>query len=184
MCASVLDLFLCLFLFLSLHNVQVQAEVKKAWLRRSLAIDLKQKARVNSSAGCGSGYYGGMMSHTTTQSVCLSVSGTKGLPLGTIGAKGQSRLHNSGNLPGYAPHDIETVFFTVRQHELVLRQNDGKRSPCKQTSRNAEESEHDFEPYFVADDEHSGSMSWKELETMLWWSPGWILVVFTMIRSP
>ncbi|XP_016100234.1 parathyroid hormone/parathyroid hormone-related peptide receptor-like [Sinocyclocheilus grahami] len=148
-------------------NGEVQAEVKKAWLRRSLALDLKQKARVNSSAGCGSGYYGGMMSHTTTQSVCLSVSGTKGLPLGTMGAKGQSRLHHSGNLPGYAPHDTEAVFFTVRQHELALRQNDGKKSPCKQTSRNAEESEHDFEPYFVADDEHSGSMSWKELETML-----------------
>lgn len=166
MCASVLTLFLCLFLFLSVHHKQVQAEVKKAWLRRSLAIDLKQKARVNSSAACGSSYYGGMMSHTTTQSVCLSVNGTKGLPLGTMGARGQPRLHHSGNL-GHVPHDTETVFFTVRQHELVLRQNDGKRSPCKQNSRNAEESEHDFEPYFVADDEHSGSMSWKELETML-----------------
>ncbi|XP_059386191.1 parathyroid hormone/parathyroid hormone-related peptide receptor-like [Carassius carassius] len=148
-------------------NGEVQAEVKKAWLRRSLALDLNQKARVNSSAGCGSGYYGGMMSHTTTQSVCLSVSSTKGLPLGTMGAKGQSRLHHSGNLPGYAPHDTETVCFTVRQHELALRLNDGKKSPCKQTSRNAEESEHDFEPYFVADDEQSGSMSLKELETML-----------------
>ncbi|RXN12351.1 parathyroid hormone parathyroid hormone-related peptide receptor-like protein [Labeo rohita] len=121
------------------NSSQVQAEVKKAWLRRSLALDLKQKARVNSSAGCGSGYYGGMMSHTTTQSVCLSVSGTKGLPLGTMGAKGQSRLHHSGNLPGYAPHDTETVFFTVQQHELVLRRTDGKESLSKQTSRNAEE---------------------------------------------
>ncbi|ROL40988.1 Parathyroid hormone/parathyroid hormone-related peptide receptor [Anabarilius grahami] len=147
------------------NSSQVQAEVKKAWLRRSLALDLKQKAR--GSAGCGSGYYGGMMSHTTTQSVCLSVSGTKGLPLGTIGGKGQSRLHHSGNLPGYTPHDTETVFYTVQQHELVLRQTDGKGSQSKQTSRNAEESEHDFEPCFVADEEHSGSMSWKELETML-----------------
>ncbi len=145
----------------------MQAEVKKAWLRRSLAIDLKQKARVNSSAGCGSGYYGGMMSHTTTQSVCLSVSGTKGLPLGTIGAKGQSRLHNSGNLPGYAPHDIETVFLQCAADELVLRQNDGKGLHASRPEQNAEESKHDFEPYFVADDEHSGSMSWKELETML-----------------
>ncbi|XP_073684837.1 parathyroid hormone 3 receptor [Garra rufa] len=148
-------------------NGEVQAELKKAWLRRSLALDLKQKARVNSSAGCGSGYYGGMMSHTTTQSVCLSVSGTKGLPLGIIGAKGQSRLHHSGNLPGDAPHDTETVFYTVQQHELVLRQANGKESLSKQTSRNAEESEHSFEPYFVADDELSGSVSWKELETML-----------------
>ncbi|KAK7122968.1 hypothetical protein R3I94_019930 [Phoxinus phoxinus] len=148
-------------------NGEVQAEVKKAWLRRSLALDLKQKARVNSSAGCGSGYYGGMMSHTTTQSVCLSVSGTKGLPLGAIGGKGQSRLHHSGNLPSYTPHDAETVCFTVQQRELVLRQTDGKGSPSKQTGRNAEEREHGFEPCFVADEEHSGSVSWKELETVL-----------------
>lgn len=50
---------------------QVQAEVKKAWLRRSLVLDLKQKARMTSSGG-GSCYYGGMMSHATTHSVCMS----------------------------------------------------------------------------------------------------------------
>lgn len=136
----------------------MQAEVKKAWLRRSLASDLKQKARVTSSAGGGSGYYGGMMSHTTTQSVCLSVSGTKGLPLGTMGCKGQSRLHTSGNLPGYALSDTETLFLPVQQNELLLRQDDGN-VMCGQTS--------DLEPSFVADEEYSGSLSWKELETML-----------------
>uniref|UniRef100_A0A096MF39 Parathyroid hormone/parathyroid hormone-related peptide receptor n=1 Tax=Poecilia formosa TaxID=48698 RepID=A0A096MF39_POEFO len=49
-------------------NGEVQAEVKKAWLRRSLVLDLKQKARMTSSGG-GSCYYGGMMSHATTHSV-------------------------------------------------------------------------------------------------------------------
>lgn len=122
----------------------MQAEVKKAWLRRSLAIDLKQKARVASSAGGGSGYYGGMMSHTATQSVCLSVSGTKGLPLGTMGCKGQSRLHTSGNLPGYALKEDGNV-----------------------TCRNIRATDNDLEPSFVADEEYSGSLSWKELETML-----------------
>uniref|UniRef100_A0A8C6WK52 Parathyroid hormone/parathyroid hormone-related peptide receptor n=1 Tax=Neogobius melanostomus TaxID=47308 RepID=A0A8C6WK52_9GOBI len=48
-------------------NGEVQAEVKKAWLRRSLALDLKQKTRMTSSGG--SCYYGGMMSHTTSHSV-------------------------------------------------------------------------------------------------------------------
>lgn len=48
----------------------MQAEVKKAWLRRNLVLDLKQKARITSSGG-GSCYYGGMMSHTTTHSVCV-----------------------------------------------------------------------------------------------------------------
>jgi len=106
------------------------------------------------------------MSHTTTQSVCLSVSGTKGLPLGAMGGKGQSRLHHLGNLPSYTPHDMETVYFTA-QHELVLRQSDGKGSQSKQTGRNAEESEHDCEPCFEADEEHSGPETWKELETVL-----------------
>ncbi|XP_023655626.1 parathyroid hormone 3 receptor [Paramormyrops kingsleyae] len=59
-------------------NGEVQAEVKKAWLRRSIALDLKQKARVTSSGG--SCYYGGMTSHATN-SVSLSAIGTKGLPL-------------------------------------------------------------------------------------------------------
>lgn len=48
----------------------MQAEVKKAWLRRNLVLDLKQKARITSSGG-GSCYYGGMMSHATTHSVCV-----------------------------------------------------------------------------------------------------------------
>lgn len=56
---------------MSLDMHQVQAEVKKAWLRRSLVLDLKQKARMTSSGG-GSCYYGGMMSHATTHSVCMS----------------------------------------------------------------------------------------------------------------
>nr|XP_055032851.1 parathyroid hormone 3 receptor [Misgurnus anguillicaudatus] len=144
-------------------NGEVQAEVKKAWLRRSLALDLKQKARVTSSACGGSGYYGGMMSHTTTQSVCLSVSGTKGTPLGStgLGCKGL-KCPPSGNAPGYVFSDTDAGFLPVQQHELVLRQADGK-VMCG----NGKESDNDLEPYFVADEEYSGSVSWKELETML-----------------
>uniref|UniRef100_A0A7N9AK77 Parathyroid hormone/parathyroid hormone-related peptide receptor n=1 Tax=Mastacembelus armatus TaxID=205130 RepID=A0A7N9AK77_9TELE len=60
-------------------NGEVQAELKKAWLRRSLALDLKQKARTTSSGGGGSCYYGGMMSHTTTHSVSLSAANPRAL---------------------------------------------------------------------------------------------------------
>ncbi|CAG12650.1 unnamed protein product, partial [Tetraodon nigroviridis] len=50
-------------------NGEVQTEVKKAWLRRSLTQDIRQKSRMTSSAGGGSCYYGGLMSHTATHSV-------------------------------------------------------------------------------------------------------------------
>ncbi|KAA0725532.1 Parathyroid hormone/parathyroid hormone-related peptide receptor PTH/PTHrP type I receptor [Triplophysa tibetana] len=146
-------------------NGEVQAEVKKAWLRRSLTSDLKQKARVASSAGGGSGCYGGMMSHTATQSVCLSVSGTKSLPLGTMGCKEQSHL-TSRNLPGYVLSNTETLFLPVQQNELLLGRDD-RNAMCGQTYRKVRETEHDLEPPFVADEEYSGSLSWKEVETML-----------------
>ncbi|XP_028423216.1 parathyroid hormone 3 receptor isoform X2 [Perca flavescens] len=102
----------CIYCFC---NGEVQAEVKKAWLRRSLVLDLKQKARMNSSGGGGSCYYGGMMSHTTTHSVSLSaanpralsftggVVGSGGAPSGGSGVR-QPRhgsLHLQTSLPGY-----------------------------------------------------------------------------------
>ncbi|XP_038846668.1 parathyroid hormone 3 receptor [Salvelinus namaycush] len=107
-------------------NGEVQAEVKKAWLRRSLALDLKQKTRVTSSGGGGSCYYGGMMSHTTTHSVSLTVANPRGMSLNGGGAPGvggaggsyggggsrQPRLtstfHPLTNLPGYVPSNTET----------------------------------------------------------------------------
>ncbi|KAM6951011.1 parathyroid hormone 3 receptor [Aplochiton taeniatus] len=120
-------------------NGEVQAEVKKAWLRRSLALDLKQKARMTSSGGGGSFYYGGMMSHTTTHSVSLSVGHPRGLALNGCGAGGgggasaggggggarQARLnslHPLTNLPGYVPGDTETP---DPQQELAERKPGG-----------------------------------------------------------
>uniref|UniRef100_A0A452J1V7 Parathyroid hormone/parathyroid hormone-related peptide receptor n=1 Tax=Gopherus agassizii TaxID=38772 RepID=A0A452J1V7_9SAUR len=50
----------------------VQAEIKKARFRRSLALDFKQKTRVTSTGG--SCYYGGLVSHTTN-SVSMSIAG-------------------------------------------------------------------------------------------------------------
>lgn len=108
----------------------MQAEVKKAWLRRSLALDLKQKARMTSSGGGGSCYYGGMMSHTTTQSVSLSAANPRALSFagGVVCSGGSagggsgvrpprhSSLQPQSSLPGYVPSDTETS-----QQELVRK---------------------------------------------------------------
>uniref|UniRef100_A0A8C5HVR8 Parathyroid hormone/parathyroid hormone-related peptide receptor-like n=1 Tax=Gouania willdenowi TaxID=441366 RepID=A0A8C5HVR8_GOUWI len=90
-------------------NGEVQAEVKKAWLRRSLVIDLKQKAKMTSSGGGGSCYYGGMMSHTTTHSVSLSAVNHRALSYaaGVVG---------SGGGPGLRPPSPIILF--VRYWQL------------------------------------------------------------------
>ncbi|XP_039211807.1 parathyroid hormone/parathyroid hormone-related peptide receptor-like [Crotalus tigris] len=52
-------------------NGEVQAEIKKAWFRRNLLLDLKQKTRVTSTGG--SCYFGGLVSHATN-SISLSMT--------------------------------------------------------------------------------------------------------------
>ncbi|KAK5607141.1 Parathyroid hormone/parathyroid hormone- peptide receptor [Crenichthys baileyi] len=105
-------------------NGEVQAEVKKAWLRRSLVLDLKQKARMTSSGG-GSCYYGGMMSHATTHSVCMSATHPRAFSFtggttssgGAAGGSGvrpprhsapSSLLHNHSSLCVFVPSTAET----------------------------------------------------------------------------
>ena len=96
---------------------QVQTEVKKAWLRRSLTQDIKHKSRMTSSAGGGSCYYGGVMSHTTTHSVSLSVVTPRSLPVGGgVGSGGSVSGGGSGlraarlqrNLPAYMAGEPES----------------------------------------------------------------------------
>ncbi|KAL6474894.1 hypothetical protein MHYP_G00159340 [Metynnis hypsauchen] len=148
-------------------NGEVQAEVKKAWLRRSLALDLKQKARVTSSAGGGSCYYGGMMSHTTTQSVCLSVNGTKGLAIAgsALGIKGQGHHQPLANLPGYVPSDTATTLPTMqRQDDRVNVDVNGRGTVGHKEEE--EEKEKDPSLYFIPED-RSSSESSKNLETVL-----------------
>ncbi|XP_070585129.1 parathyroid hormone/parathyroid hormone-related peptide receptor-like [Erythrolamprus reginae] len=52
-------------------NGEVQAEIKKAWFRRNLLLDIKQKTRVTSIGG--SCYYGGLAFHATN-SISLSMA--------------------------------------------------------------------------------------------------------------
>ncbi|KAB5555200.1 hypothetical protein PHYPO_G00030770 [Pangasianodon hypophthalmus] len=150
-------------------NGEVQAEVKKAWLRRSLALDIKQKARVVSSSGGGSCYYGGMTSHTTTQSICLGAQGpilARGVALGV---RGQSHV---ANLPGYTPNETaETTLPTVQQSELRRAESMGTlydQNGQINVGPREEEEVLEKEPslYFIAED-HSGSVSLKDLETIL-----------------
>ncbi|XP_041671932.1 parathyroid hormone 3 receptor [Cheilinus undulatus] len=118
-------------------NGEVQAEVKKAWLRRSLTLDLKQKARMTSSGGGGSCYYGGMMSHTTTYSVSLSAANPRNPSFTSAagGGSGKPPRHSSlqppNSLPGYMPYDAETL--NLKQ-ELAVKKPGGMESGV--TARN------------------------------------------------
>lgn len=113
----------------------MQTEVKKAWLRRSLRQDIKQKSRMTSSAGGGSCYYGGLMSHTTTHSVSLPVANPRSLSAGAVVGSGGSAGGGSGlrpprrnsvcpqsNLPAYTAGEPETH---RRQQALCLQTESG-----------------------------------------------------------
>lgn len=165
---------------------QVQAEVKKAWLRRSLTLDLKQKARITSSGGGGSCYYGGMMSHTTTHSVSLSAANPRALSFtgGAVGSGGgaaagsgvrpprQTSLHPRTSLPGHAPSNTET---SGSQQELGLWRARGAETGVfirhlRTSEGNLEAKSHGMSESPAqtpgAEDPDS-SLSLKELETML-----------------
>uniref|UniRef100_A0A3Q1FLR8 Parathyroid hormone/parathyroid hormone-related peptide receptor n=1 Tax=Acanthochromis polyacanthus TaxID=80966 RepID=A0A3Q1FLR8_9TELE len=139
-------------------NGEVQAEVKKAWLRRNLVQDLKQKARMTSSGGGGSCYYGGMMSHTTTHSVSLSAARPRALSFtgGAVGSAGAAAMGSGVRAPRHAfpasPHQYsglpggaESGVFA--RHARAARGNDA----CKSH----------------AGEDPDNSLSVKELETIL-----------------
>lgn len=84
---------------------QVQAEIKKAHFRRSLAMDFKQKARATSAAG--SCCYGGLASHATTSfSVSLAGRGAGGTQ-----QRGLLLLPARASLPGYIPSSFASDNF-------------------------------------------------------------------------
>ncbi|XP_052641115.1 parathyroid hormone/parathyroid hormone-related peptide receptor-like [Harpia harpyja] len=85
-------------------NGEVQAEIKKAHFRRSLALDFKQKARATSVAG--SCCYGGLASHATT-SFSMSLAGRGA---GSTQQRGLL-LPARGSLPGYIPSSFASDNF-------------------------------------------------------------------------
>ncbi|XP_019126453.2 parathyroid hormone 3 receptor isoform X2 [Larimichthys crocea] len=165
-------------------NGEVQAEVKKAWLRRSLTMDLKQKARMTSSGGGGSCYYGGMMSHTTTHSVSLSAANPRALSFtgGVVGSGGaavggsgvrpprHSTLHPQTSLPGYMPGDIES---SGLQQEMAMRKPGGMESGVFARHARASKGFNDYKSQgtFAAQtpgaEDPDSPLSLKELETIL-----------------
>ncbi|KGL92331.1 Parathyroid hormone/parathyroid hormone-related peptide receptor, partial [Charadrius vociferus] len=87
-------------------NGEVQAEIKKAHFRRSLALDFKQKARATSVVGRGF-CYGGLASHATTSfSVSLAGRGAGGTQ-----QRGLLLLPARANLPGYIPSSFASDNF-------------------------------------------------------------------------
>ncbi len=162
----------------------MQAEVKKAWLRRNLTLDLKQKARMTSSGGGGSCYYGGMMSHTTTHSVSLSAAHPRALSFtgGVVGSGGAAgggsgvrpprhgTLHTQASLPGYMPADTGT---SSAQQERAVRKPGGTESGV--FARHARTSWGYQDPknqgaspaQITREEDQDSSLSLKELETIL-----------------
>lgn len=157
--------------------------MKKAWLRRSLTQDLKQKARMTSSGG--SCYYGGMMSHTTTQSVSLSAANPRSLSFtggGAVGSSGppgggsllrtprQQSLCPQSNLPVYA---LEDTRISDPQQELPVRRPGGKEAGVFSRHARAGRGNHDSRSQGASPaqspgaEEPDSSLSAKELETTL-----------------
>ncbi|XP_077482415.1 parathyroid hormone/parathyroid hormone-related peptide receptor-like isoform X2 [Stigmatopora argus] len=137
-------------------NGEVQAEVKKAWLRRSLALDLKQKARITSSNGGGSCYYGGMMSHaTTTHSICTSAANHRAFPLANGGAglrvPRPTPFHLQSGLPRYVAGDCGNGGGVFARHARGAKKHD------ETTSSPAD---------FPGEADPDSSLSVKELETV------------------
>lgn len=74
-------------------NGEVQAEIKKSWSRRTLALDFKRKAR----SGSNTYSYGPMVSHTSVTNV--TARGPLALHLTT--RLGPAPVNGHRNLPGY-----------------------------------------------------------------------------------
>lgn len=167
---------ICFPFFFLLFCSQVQAEVKKAWVRRSLTQDLKQKSRMTSSGGGGSSYYGGMMSHSTTHGASVSAANPRSFPIGgVVGPGGPTGLrfsrHSSlcpqTDLP-YTPGDAES---SSPQQELTLQKPVGMESGI--CARHARTSKGNLDPKSqeaqrLGAEEPDSSLSLKELETSLW----------------
>lgn len=176
----------CYLLILNIHLLfffmiscpQVQTEVKKVWLRRSLTQDIKQKSRMTSSAGGGSCYYGGMMSHTTTHSVSLSAAAPRPLPVGGAGSGGSagggsglrlsrhSSLYPQSNLPAYVAGEPETP---RQQQELTPQTESGSLNRHVRASKGSSHSKSPAASLVrsLGGEEPGSVLSLKELETVL-----------------
>ncbi|XP_035997679.1 parathyroid hormone 3 receptor isoform X3 [Fundulus heteroclitus] len=159
-------------------NGEVQAEVKKAWLRRSLVMDLKQKARMTSSGG-GSCYYGGMMSHATTHSVCVvathprafSFTGGTTSSGGAAGGSGVRPPRHSAPSALHHNHSSVCVFVPSSAETPGPQQDPAVWKPGRAESglfaRHTRANKGNDNCGGNGADDPDGSLSVKELETIL-----------------
>lgn len=119
-------------------NGEVQAEIKKSWSRRTLALDFKRKAR----SGSNTYSYGPMVSHTSVTNV--TARGPLGLHLTT--RLGPAPVNGHRNLPGYVkngsvsensiPSSGQELHIPAEEHSAHTRPcEDEKPSPVVEEER-------------------------------------------------
>ncbi|TRZ03871.1 hypothetical protein DNTS_033715 [Danionella cerebrum] len=98
-------------------NGEVQAEIKKSWSRRTLALDFKRKAR----SGSNTYSYGPMVSHTSVTNV--TARGPLALHLTT--RLGPVSVNGHRNLPGYVKNgSVSENSIPSSGHELHIQEEE------------------------------------------------------------
>ncbi|XP_028986571.1 parathyroid hormone/parathyroid hormone-related peptide receptor [Betta splendens] len=108
-------------------NGEVQAEIKKSWSRRTLALDFKRKAR----SGSNTYSYGPMVSHTSVTNV--TARGPLALHLTT--RLGPAPVNGHRNLPGYVKNgSISENSMPSSAQELHMPEEEppGSARPCEE----------------------------------------------------
>ncbi|KAK7944845.1 hypothetical protein WMY93_000573 [Mugilogobius chulae] len=106
-------------------NGEVQAEIKKSWSRRTLALDFKRKAR----SGSNTYSYGPMVSHTSV----TNVTGRGALALHLTTKLGPLPVNGHRNLPGYVKNgSVSENSLPSSGHELHIPEEESSQQPQQQ----------------------------------------------------
>ncbi|KAI5104592.1 parathyroid hormone/parathyroid hormone-related peptide receptor precursor, partial [Silurus meridionalis] len=107
-------------------NGEVQAEIKKSWSRRTLALDFKRKARSGSSTYS----YGPMVSHTSVTNVS-SRQRDAGMRLTPANTSTNANTNGHRNLPGYVKNgSVSDQSIPSSAHDLHMQDDE----PSKMTT--------------------------------------------------
>lgn len=123
----------------------MQAEIKKSWSRRTLALDFKRKAR----SGSNTYSYGPMVSHTSVTNV--TARGPLSLHLTT--RLGPVPVNGHRNLPGYVKNG------SVSENSV----------PSSAQELQVPDAEHPA-PTRPCEDQKPSSVVEEERETVMWWT--------------
>lgn len=131
---------------MTLFFSKVQAEIKKSWSRRTLALDFKRKAR----SGSNTYSYGPMVSHTSVTNVTARAP----LALHLTTRLGPVPVNGHRNLPGYVKNG------SVSENSI----------PSSGQELHIPDEEH-LAPTRPCEDEKPSPVVEEERETVMW-SPG------------